>query len=151
MRGLGAMMVAAALVMPGVAAAQSNPVTGMGSAQLHGQRPDMRQDLHNAPGAPAAANQPSSPRPPQSRTEVIRQRSASAQTAAVRQQAARRAAQRQGQAVAGQAARQRLTGTGAPAGRSADTMAAHEARMSDARRRQTAAEEAAARAFPGVR
>jgi hypothetical protein len=151
MRGVGAMMVAAALAMPGLAVAQSNPVTGMGAGQVHGQRPDMRQDLHNAPGAPAAANQPNSPRPPQSRTEVIRQRSATAQSQQVRQQAQRRAPQRQNQATAGQEARLRRTGTGTAGGRSADTMAAHEARMSDARRRQAAAEEAAARAFPGVR
>jgi hypothetical protein len=138
------MMVAAALAVPELAVAQSNPMTGPGAGQIHGQRPDMGQDLHNAPGAPAASGQPAAPS--QSRTQAIRQRSAQAQG-----QAVRRAAQRQQQAQAGQAARQRLTGNGTPGGRSADTMAAHEARLADARRRQAAAEEAAARAFPGVR
>lgn len=150
MRFDGVMAIALALAMPGLAMGQSNPVAGMGSAQIHGQRLDMRHDLHNASGAPAATNQPASPRTPQTRTQMLRQRSVAAQRQ-VRQQAARRAVQRQRQAAAGQATRLRRTGTGTPAARSPDTMAAHEARMAEARRRQAAAEERVARVQMGVR
>ncbi|MGG5810287.1 hypothetical protein [Falsiroseomonas sp. CW058] len=138
------------LGLPGLATAQSNPMTGMGAGQIHGQRPDMRQDLHNAPGAPAASLQATTPQAPQTRTQQLRRQSQAAQRQQAQQQQ-RRVAQHRAQAEAGQATRRTRTGTGPQAGRSPDSMAAHEARMADARRRQMEAEERAARAFPGVR
>jgi hypothetical protein len=147
---LGGMVMAALLALPGLAVAQSNPVVGAGAAQLHGQRPDMRQDLHNAPGTPMGTGGHLTPNAPQTRTQALRQRSsAEARQAAARQ--ARRAAQQRGEASAGQAARLQRTGTGTAAARSPDSMAAHEARMAEARRRQAEAAERAARAQPGVR
>jgi hypothetical protein len=151
MRAIAGLAMAVALALPGLAFGQSNPMTGMGSAQIHGQRPDMGQDLHNAPGGtPAAQNQPNSPRAPQTRTQVLRQQSQASQRQ-VQQQQARREQQHRQQAAAGHAARTQRTGQAGQAGRVPDSMAAQEARMADARRRQMEAEERAARAFPGVR
>lgn len=119
------------------------PVAAM--AQIHGQRPDMRQDLHLAPGAAAAGGGQLSPQAPQTRTQQLRQ-----QSRAVQQQQRRADGQRQ-QAATGQASRMERTGTGTPAARTPDAIAAQEARMAEARRRQAAAQERAARAQPGVR
>jgi hypothetical protein len=138
-------LTALALLLPSLALAQSNPTTGFSSGVVHGQRPDMRQDLHNAPGAPTAGGGASAP---QSRTQQLRQRSQTTQ--ATQQQQQRRAAQQRRHAQEGQAARTQRTGGGTPAARSPDTMAAQEARMADARRRQAEAQRQAADRQDGV-
>lgn len=135
-----------ALGLPGLVLAQSAPLTGAGAAAVHGQRPDMRQDLHNAPGAPTAAGGRAAPLAPETRTQAVRRQSTQAQ-----RQQQRRATEQRRHATQGQAARVARTGTGTPGGRTPDSIAAQEARLADARRRQAEAAEAAARAQPGVR
>jgi hypothetical protein len=149
----------AALALPSAAIGQSNPGTGLSSGVVHGQRPDMRQDLHNDPSAPAAAAAPGSPVGPQgptTRTERLRAQSRAATTRTPAQQRQfeerqrQRAAQQREQAARGQQARAAQTATGPAGGRSADPMAAQEARMADARRRQMEQERAAADRQDGV-
>jgi len=130
---------ALALLLPTLAMAQSNPTTGFSSGVIHGQRPDMRQDLHNAPGSPTAGGGIASPQAPQTRTQAVRQRSQAAQ------QQQRRAAQQQRQV-----ARTQRTGSATPAARTPNTVAAQEARLAEARRQQAEAQRRAAEAQDGV-
>lgn len=151
-----ALAVLLATAMPMAAHAQSNPVTGRSSGVVHGQTPDMRQDLHSGPGQTAA---------PTNRNEQVRQRATQsqprltaeqrAQQQARQQQRAQRQQQRQAreqrQAAQGHQQRSERTAGGTPGGRVPDSVAAQEARMTDARRRQAEAERRAAEAQDGVR
>ncbi len=152
-----------ATALPIAALAQSNPATGRSSGVVHGQPPDMRQDLHGSPGGP-----------PLSRNEQVRQRAAQAQQSLTpEQRAARRAeqqaqrrarqqqraqrqqqqrdARQQRQAAQGHQQRAERTAGGTPGGRVPDSVAAQEARLTEARRRQAEAERRAAEAQDGVR
>jgi hypothetical protein len=130
---IGAVMaVVAALAMPGLAAGQSNPITGSGSGQVHGQNWNMGQDLHSTPGPGAAP----------SRNDQVRQRSQAARSR-------EGTTQRRGADQARRSAEARRQAEGA--GRSSRSQASVEQRLAEERRRQAEAEERAARAFPGVR
>jgi hypothetical protein len=119
--------VLAALAMPGVAMAQSNPITGRAASQVHGQNWNMGQDLHSSPGPAATA----------SRTERLRQTSRQA------------TGQHRAQARAARPAQSSATGSHAGL-RAGSSQASFEQRLAEERRRQMRAEERAARAFPGV-
>ena len=129
---------------PGLAFAQSAPLTGSNAGTMHGQGWDMRQDLSSAPG-PGAADP--------DRTRRVREQAARPRPAA-RSQAPRTTQQQQPRrrnvSPTG-APRQELTGTGTPGGRVSDSQRRHEAQMAEARRRQMEAERRAADAQDGVR
>jgi membrane protein involved in colicin uptake len=126
----------------GSALGQGAPLSGPNAGAVHGQGWDMRQDLSSSPG-PGAADP--------DRTRRVRQQSAAARQRARTQAQARRAAQQRQQAEQGQRRRAAQTATGGRSSRVPASMAAHEARMADARRRQMEAERAAAEAQDGVR
>ncbi|MBU8537605.1 hypothetical protein [Falsiroseomonas tokyonensis] len=81
-----AIVLACLLALPGLARAQSAPITGPNSGAVHGQNWNMRQDLHSAtpPGGP-----------PQTRTQRLRRQAQ--QTEAQRRAARQQAQQRQRQ------------------------------------------------------
>ena len=139
--------------LPAAVQAQSNPQTGNSAGVVHGQTPAPRQDL-NSNAAPGGVNP--------NRNEQVRRRAQNANRALTpeqerqratnrqRQQATREARQRR-EAAAGQQQREARTAGGTPGGRTSDSVAAQEARMAEARRRQAEATRRATEQQDGVR
>lgn len=120
-------ILAVALLAPGLAMAQSAPLTGPNAAALHGQSPAARQSL-TAPVAPPAAQAPGTPRRQAATGTRPRVRNTSPLGTV-----------------------NPRTATGPQGGRTSSSEVRHEAQVNEAMRRQREAQRRAAEAQDGVR